>query len=395
MSDARTADVAAVVRLIDERVRHLAAESVSLLEAGGRVLARDVVSAADVPGFRRATMDGYAVRAEETPCTLRVAGASAPGRAPDAAVAPGTCVRILTGAPLPEGADAVVAEEDAEQEGETVRVRAASAPGRNVGEVGEDIRSGSLLLRAGRRLKPQDVGVIASIGLKTAYCVRRPRVAILVTGDELLPAGERPTGFKIADANSPTLVDLVRRDGGTPLTGPIVPDDRELVREALSVSIREADCILATGGASVSAKDHLPALVEELGELPVRGVAIRPSRLTSVGFVSGKPVFLLPGNSAGCLCAYDFFAGRAVRLLGGRHAEWPYTKVRLPLAQEIASQPGRTDYVRVRIEEGKVTPLAIRGAASLSSTSRAHGFVVVERDVEGCAEGEPVSVFLY
>ncbi len=403
MNDARMrADVGAVVRLIDERVRHLAAESVSLLEAGGRVLARDVVSAADVPGFRRATMDGYAVRAEETvgatpgePRTFRVAGGSAPGGPPDAAVSAGACVRILTGAPLPEGADAVVPAEDADLDGQTVQVQGAVTPGRNVGEIGEDIRAGALLLRAGRRLKPQDVGVLASIGLKTAYCVRRPRVAILVTGDEILPAGERPAAFKIADANSPMLVDLVRRDGGTPLTGPIVPDDRELVREALSVSLREADLILATGGASFSSKDHLPALVEELGELPVRGVAIRPSRLTSVGFVANKPVFLLPGNSAGCLCAYDFFAGRAVRLLGGRHAEWPYTKVRLPLAGEIASEPGRTDYVRVRIEEGKVVPLAIRGAASLSSTSRAHGFVVVERDVEGHGEGEPVSVFLY
>lgn len=408
MSDVRMrgfrerADVDAVVRLIDERVRHLAAESVVLIEAGGRVLARDAVSAVNVPGFPRAAMDGYAVRAEETsgatpddPRPLRVAGSSMPGVAPGAAVEAGTCVRIMTGAPLPEGADSVVPAEEADLDGETVRVRAPATPGRNVGEIGEDVRTGALVLRAGRRLRPQDLGVLASIGVKQLLCVRKPRVALLVTGNELLPAGEMPHGFKIADANSPMLVDLVRRDGGTPLTGPIVPDDRDAVREALLVSVRDADCVLASGGSSAGEEDHLPSLVQELGELPIHGVAMRPARPTGVGFVSEKPVFLLPGNPVSCLCAYDFFAGRAIRRLAGRHPDWPYTKIRLPLAKEIASQQGRTDYVRVRIEEGKVLPLAIRGASILSSTTRAHGFVVVEKDLEGYAEGETVGVYLY
>jgi molybdopterin molybdotransferase len=395
-------DVDAVVRLIDERVRHLAAESVALLEAGGRVLARDAVSAVNVPQFPRAAMDGYAVRAEETfgatpddPRPFKLVGSSMPGAAPSAGVEAGTCVRIMTGAPMPEGADAVVPAEEADLDGETVRVRAPATPGRNVGEIGEDVRTGALVLRAGRRLRPQDLGVLASIGARNPMCVKKPRVSLLVTGNELLPAGERPTGFKIADANSPMLIDLVRRDGGTPLTGPIVPDSRDAVREALEVSVRDSDCVLASGGSSVGTEDHVPTLVQELGELPVHGIAMRPSSPAGVGFVSGKPVFLLPGNPVSCLCAYDFFAGRAIRRLGGRHPEWPYTKIRLPLARKIASQLGRTDYVRVRIEEGKVLPLAIRGAAILSSTTRAHGFVVVEKDLEGYAEGEMVGVLLY
>lgn len=408
MSDVRMrgfrdrADVDAVVNLIDRRVRHLAAEPVALLEAGGRVLARDAVAAVDVPGFRRAAMDGYAVRAEETfgatpddPRPFRIAGTSMPGKGPDAAVVPGACVRIMTGAPMPEGADAVVPAEEADVEGGTVRVRAAATPGRNVGEVGEDVRAGALVLRAGRRLRPQDLGVLASIGAGQPVCVRRPRVAILVTGNELLPAGERPTGFRIADANSPMLIDLVRRDGGVPLTGPIVEDDRAAVQEALLVSVRGADCVLASGGSSVGTEDHLPSLVAELGELPVHGVAMRPSSPAGLGFVEKKPVFLLPGNPVSCLCAYDFFAGRAIRRLGGRHPEWPYAKVRMPLARKIASQLGRTDYVRVRIEEGKVVPIAVRGAAILTTTTRAHGFVVVEKDLEGHAEGETVAVHLY
>jgi molybdopterin molybdotransferase len=216
-----------------------------------------------------------------------------------------------------------------------------------------------------------------------------------VTGNELLPAGDRPTGFKIADANSPMLVDLVRRDGGTPLLGPIVPDDREAVREALEVSVRDSDCVLASGGSSVGTEDHLPSLVREMGELPIHGVAMRPSSPAGMGFVAGKPLFLLPGNPVSCLCAYDFFAGRAIRRLAARHPDWPYTKARMPLARKIASQVGRTDYVRVRIEEGKVLPLSTRGASILTSTTRAHGFVIVEKDLEGYAEGAPVSVYLY
>ncbi len=408
MSDVRMrgfrerADVAAVVRLIDERVKHLAAESVALIEAGGRVLARDAVSAINVPGFRRAAMDGYAVKAEETfgatpddPRPFRVVGSSMPGAAPDAAVETGACVRIMTGAPLPEGADAVVPAEEADLDGETVRVRAPATPGKHVGEIGEDVRPGNVVLRAGRRLRPQDLGVLASIGVKQLLCVKKPRIAILVTGNELLPAGEFPRDFKIADANSPMLIELVRRDGGTPLTGPIVPDDREAIREALLVSARDADCVLASGGSSVGVEDHMPSLVQELGELPIHGVAMRPSSPAGVGFISKKPVFLLPGNPVSCLCAYDFFAGRAIRRLAARHPEWPYTKIRLPLAKKIASQLGRTDYVRVRIEEGKVVPLAIRGASILTSTTRAHGFVVVEKDLEGHAEGETIGVYLY
>jgi molybdopterin molybdotransferase len=343
-------------------------------------------------------MDGYAVRAAdttETPQPLRVGGVSVPGVAPPNAVEAGSCVRILTGAPMPNGADAVVPFEEADLDGETVRVRAAVAAGRHVSEVGEDVRAGSVVLRAGRRLRPQDLGVLASIGVQRPLCVKKPRVAILVTGNELLPAGERPREFRIPDSNSPMLIDLVRRDGGTPLLGPIVADDAHALREALEVSVRDSDCVLTVGGSSAGDEDRVPALVREVGELPVHGVALRPGGPAGIGFVSGKPVFLLPGHPVSCLCAYDFLAGRAIRRLAGRHPEWPYTKVRMSLAQEIPSQAGRTDYVRVRIEHGKVLPVSTRGASILTSTTRAHGFVVVDKDIQGYAEGETVGVHLY
>ena len=408
MDDVRTrgfktrTDVESVTRLIDERVRTLSRETVPILEAGDRVLARDATAMVDVPAFRRAAMDGYAVVADDTfgatptdPRPLRVVGESMPGRAATVEVGPGICVRIMTGAPVPDGADAVVPFEQTERTDETVRVTAAVTPAKNVGDIGEDISRGTVVLRAGRRLKPQDVGVLASLGFAQVSVVRQPRVALLVTGDELLPPGTMPKGHAIVDSNTPMLVCLVRRDGGTPRTGPIVKDDRAALADALRAAVADADAVLLSGGSSVGVEDHGPGLVRELGELPVHGIAMRPSSPAGVGFIAEKPVFLLPGNPVSCLCAYDFFAGRAVRRLAGRHPGWPHMVVRMPLQRKIASEIGRTDYVRVRIEHEEVVPLAIRGAAILSSTTRAHGFVIVKKDAEGYAEGAPVSVFLY
>jgi molybdopterin molybdotransferase len=318
-----------------------------------------------------------------------------PGAPTDVEVGPGVCVRIMTGAPVPAGADAVVPFEQTERAEEAVRVTAAVTPGCNVGAIGEDISRGTTVLKAGRRLKPQDTGVLASLGFARVSVVQQPRVALVVTGDELLPPGEMPTGHAIVDSNTPMLLGLVRRDGGTLLTGPIVKDDRTALADALSAAVKDADAVLLSGGSSVGVEDHGPGLVRELGELAVHGIAMRPSSPAGVGFISGKPIFLLPGNPVSCLCAYDFFAGRAVRRLGGRRPGWPHAVLRMPLQRKIASAIGRTDYVRVRIERDGVVPLAIRGASILSSTTRAHGFVIVDKDAEGYGEGAPVAVYLY
>ncbi|MDH3592060.1 MAG: molybdopterin molybdotransferase MoeA [Planctomycetota bacterium] len=396
------ASVESVIALIDARVRNLSHEPVPLLEAGGRVLARDAHAMTNVPAFPRAAMDGYAVRAEETfgaaegdSLRLEVRGECLPGRAPDASVDPGTCVRIMTGAPLPPGADAVVPFEQTAPDGDHALIKGAVTPGKNVGAIGEDIEKGATVLRAGRRLKPQDLGVLSSLGYARISCVRRPRVGLVVTGAELLPPGATPEGFAIVDANTPMLIELVKRDGGTLLAGPIVKDDRDALREAIQVCAAQTECVLIAGGSSVGRKDHAPSLIRELGELPVHGVAMRPSSPAGAGFLGDTPAFLLPGNPVSCLCAYEFFAGRAIRRLAGRSPRWPHTTVRMPLAKKIASELGRTDYVRVRIEGARVIPIAIRGASILSSTTRAHGFVIVPADAEGHAEGDPVDVRLY
>jgi molybdopterin molybdotransferase len=394
------AEVGAVTALIDARVPRLPPEEVDLHAAAGRVLAADVTAGVPVPAFDRAAMDGYALRGGETfgagpynPLEFEVIGLALPGRPFAGRVEAGQAVRIMTGAPLPDGADAVLPAENAEEAGGRVRVSDAVPPGRHVGRRGEDIDAGAVVLRAGRVLRPQDVAVLASLGATPVAVQRRPRVAVVVTGDELLPAGSKPVGYRIVDSNSVMLEALLRRDGGLPVVLPLVPDTREAVQAALVGT--DADALLVSGGSSVGQEDHAPRVLAELGELAVHGVALRPASPAGVGFLKGRPTFLLPGNPVSCLCAYDLFAGRAVRRLGGRPPEMPYRTATLPLGRKIASAVGRVDYVRVRVEGGQVEPLATSGAAILSSTTRADGFVLVPRDSEGHAAGEQVKVHLY
>lgn len=397
---AQRMDVEEVERLLRGHTTVLPSESVELADLVGRVLTEAVEARVDVPSFDRSAMDGYAVRGEDTfgasdygPLTLQIVGEAYPGRPFDGRVGPGEAARIMTGAPLPAGADAVVMAEVCTEADARVEVREAVSPRKHVGAVGEDIRAGDVVLHAGRRLRAQDAGLLASIGVARAGCVRRPRVRMAITGDELLPAGSQPEGAQIVDSNSPMLRALVERDGGVDAGCELLPDRPERIRAALEAG--GADVVLVSGGSSVGQEDHAPRLVAELGTLDFHGVSMRPSSPAGGGRIGEHAVFLLPGNPVSCLCAYEFFAGPTIRALGGRSRRWPHVRVRLPLARKISSQVGRTDYVRVGIEAGLVVPLATSGASILSSTVRADGVVLVARDLEGMPEGAEVEVLLY
>lgn len=394
--------VAEVHALIAARVRMLGAEAVGLFEAGGRVLAAEVVAGSPVPAFDRAAMDGYAVRGEETfgcsaynPAVFTLVGVARPGRPCAAAVGPGEAVEIATGSSLPEGADAVVKVESTATDDRFVSVTEPTPPGKHVGHRGEDLAAGTVVLAAGRVLRPQDLGILSAVGRRTASVVKRPRVTVVVTGDELLEPGAPAHGCRIADSNSVMLAALVGRDGGSVrVVGP-VRDDPRLVREAVVAALEASDALIVSGGSSTGPEDHAPGVVAELGELVAHGVGLRPASPTGLGFVRGIPVLLAPGNPVSCLCAYDFFGGSIVRLLGGRARDWPYRRLVLPMGRKLASVVGRVDYARVRVEGGRVEPLAISGASVLSSTTRAAGFVVVPADLEGYPEGAEVTVWFY
>lgn len=395
----RRTPVAEAWAWLDGQVRALGIEMVCIAQAAGRVLAAGIVSAVNVPGFDRSMMDGFALHAAATlgasaynRMPLEIIGESLPGRPFPGSVGPGQAVRIMTGAPVPAGADAVLPAEYVEVVGNSVLAEGEVAPGKNIGRLGEDIAAGVQVLPPGRVLRPQDLGLLASIGVDQIAVVRRPRVRIVITGNELLPPGSMPQGFQIVDSNGIMLAALVARDGGEPVGESIVPDEADAILAALR---SDADIVLVSGGSSVGQEDLAPRLVQEHGRLAIHGIAMRPSSPTGMGTLDGRLVLLLPGNPVSCLCAYDFFAGRAIRQLGGRAADWPHRRLRAPLMRKVVSAVGRLDYLRVRLSAGEVEPLAIAGASVLSSTTRADGFVIIPPDSEGYPPGTEVEVLLY
>lgn len=385
---------------IDTHTVPLPSKSTGLDALRGRILAMDMRSTMNVPAFDRSAMDGYALRGAESvgasnynPLSFTICGQSMPGQPYVGTVLPGTAVRIMTGAPLPEGADAVLPAEYAQEISGCVQITSPIAPGKHVGRMGEDVTEGSVVLAAGRTLRAQDVGLLASIGIAQAEVIRRPRISILATGNELVTPGTVKGLHQIYDSNSSMLRGLCERDGAEVIEQLHLEDDREQIRQAMLKP--EADVVLISGGSSVGSEDHAPTLLAELGELAVHGVAMRPSSPVGFGRIGNTLVFLLPGNPVSCLCAYDFFAGRAIRRLGARRTEWPYAQTQETLSRKIVSAVGRVDYCRVRRIDGGVEPIALSGAAILSSTSRADGFVIVPAASEGYAPGQSISVYHY
>ncbi len=391
--------VTEALQWIDQTARALPPVTVGLPNAAGRVLAEDVASEVDVPGFDRAMMDGFALLSADTlgastynPLNLEIIGEVLPGQPYDGRIATGQAVRIMTGAPMPEGANAVLPVEKTQSSGTTVSVLGEVAEQKNVGLRGEDIQSGQIVLRSGRRLRPADLGVLSSIGVGDASVVGRARVRIIITGNELLPCGSKPRDCQIVDSNGPMLTALVQRDGGIVVNNQIVEDDRSSILEAMRDDV---DVVIVSGGSSVGLEDHAPQLLAENGQLAIHGVAMRPSSPSGMGRLDQRLVFLLPGNPVSCLCSYDFFAGRALRILSGRRPDWPYAKRRLSLRRKLVSQVGRVDYARVAIVDGHVEPLAVSGASMLTSTTRADAFVVIPADSEGFPAESEVELFLY
>ena len=337
-------EVGALQALIRQHTAQAGSESVSLHRAGGRVLASDVISRVNVPAFPRSAMDGYALKSEETfgagqynPLTFQVIGEVTPGTTFDGVVEPGQAVRIMTGAPIPEGADAVLMAEYTSESDGIMTATDSVTPKKHIGAIGEDIQSDSRLFLAGRRLRAQDLGILASIGTAEVNVCKNPVITMLITGNELLKPGEKPSGVKIVDSNSIMLQSLLERDGGVVGETLHLPDDREAIRDALLNA--PGDIMLTTGGTSVGVEDHAPMLVAEEGELLVHGVAMRPSAPTGFGIAANRPVFLLPGNPVSCLAAYDFFVALAVRRMAGRQENWPYRRYRSRKAPMPCSWP--------------------------------------------------------
>lgn len=382
-------------------------ETVPLLAALGRALAADVVSAIDLPPFDRSTVDGWAVRAPETsaatsghPARLRHAGEVRMGAAAALILGPGGVVRIPTGGMLPEGADAVVMQEDVDTQGDVILVRRAVRAGENIVAHGADVQAGEAILRRGRRLRAADLGILAGVGLDRVDVFLPPRVAILATGDEVIPAGAPLAAGRVRDMNSPALAGAVLAAGGIPTLCGIVGDERSAVDEALRRALIDHDMVLVSGGSSVGERDVAAAAIGALGPpgVIVHGIAVRPGKPTVLAAAGAVPVIGLPGNPVSALVIFDLFARPALdEMLGGNPASRPWALVRARLAEALPAAGAREDHRRVRLEsrpDGLWARPLPAGSQILTSLARADGIVVVPASSAGFTEGEDVEVRL-
>lgn len=391
------------------RVTPLPAETIPIAEALGRILAADVRAAVDLPPFANSSMDGFAVRAADTagaPVRLDVVMDIPAGTAPQRPLESGQAARIMTGAPLPNGADAVVPVEQTDSEwtpgsaaapSPAVLIRQAVAPGASVRPAGEDVRAGQIVLEAGRALRPQDIGMLASLGHERVAVTPRPRVAIVSTGDELLEVSEPLRPGKIRDSNSYTVAGMVTQCGGEALRLPIARDTLESVRGVFRQALAaETHVIISSAGVSVGAADVVRTVLDELGEIGFWRVNVRPGKPLAFGHLGGVPFFGLPGNPVSAMVTFDIFVRPFLLRLQNR--DTAAVTVTAITGEDIQSD-GRRSYLRVRLaHEGGQLVARMTGTQSsgaLLSMVLADGLLIVPEDVTFVPAGSPLEVRLF
>ncbi|MFC6835058.1 molybdopterin molybdotransferase MoeA [Halomarina ordinaria] len=388
---------AARERLLDVATPHERTDRLPVANADGRMLAGAVSAERAVPHYARAAMDGYAVCARDTfgasdrsPTVLREA---------DEEVADGEAVRVHTGSALPPGADAVVMVEQTERvpvgEGTDVEVFDALAEGENVGPVGEDVDAGQALYEAGHRLRPSDLGLLRSTGVRGVEVYERPTVGVVPTGEELVERDPGPG--EVVETNALTVSRYVEAWGGRATYRDVVTDDREALRAAIERDLTK-DVVVTTGGSSVGARDLIPEVVDDLGEVLVHGVALKPGHPCALGVVRETPVVMLPGYPVACIVNAVQFLRPLLKHVG-HLPHVPHPTREATLARKVRSEPGVRTFVRVEVDQGdegedglRATPTRASGSGVLSSVALADGWVVVPESREGMPEGETVSV---
>ena len=390
---------AALSRLLDA-VPSLDAEEVALELAVRRVLAAPVIARWDLPGFDNSAMDGYAVRTSEVvgasagaPVRLPVRGEVAAGRQAEA-LATGTAMRIFTGAALPAGADAVVRQEDTRRDGDIVLIDVAVTPGTAVRRRGEDIAAGTTVLRPGGRMSPADVAVAAAAGWGSVRVGRRPRVAVVATGDELRAAGSDLDGAQVADSNSPMIAAAVRDAGGEPVLCGIASDDPAALRITLRAATETSDLIVSSAGVSVGDHDHVHDVLAELGEIAVWRVAMRPGKPLLIGRAGTVPFIGLPGNPVSSSVTFELFARPAILKLQGA-SEVKRRRVQVRLGEDMEKPPGLETYARARlVESNGDLPVALssggQGSHMLGALIAADVLLVLPAEPASMARGSVV-----
>jgi len=383
-------------------------EVVQLSEAYNRALADDVVSPYDIPPFTRSTVDGYAVKASDTfgaeenrPATLRLAGRVNIGEAPKAKVRKGTLTEIVTGAPIPEGADAVVMIEYTERKGDSVLVRQAVSHGENVMKAGSDIRKGETVLKKSTLLLPYEIGALAAIGSVKVAVYKRPKVPIFSTGAEVIEPGKPLTLGKIFDINAHALSAAVQECGCEPLNMGIVQDEPHQMKTAFQKALKTADLVITSGGVSVGPTDIIPKVLDTLGKpgVIVYGIAIRPGKPTTIALVNDIPVFSLPGHPASSLLIFHVFVRPILTGMAGRREQFPVT-VEAGVSERLFPSRGRRTYVTVTLRkssDGRIIALPVSTGLSgaITTLSKADGFLIINETQQFIEKGACVDVELF
>jgi len=371
-------------------------ESVRTLAASGRVIAEDVPADRDYPPFARSARDGFAVRASDLPGQLKIIGEVRAGQVFDGAIGAGEAVEIMTGAPMPEGSDAVVMVEHTERTGDLVRISLQPEPGDHFSRRGIEAHAGAVVLGAGRRLAFAEIALLAMVGRECVQAFRKPRVAVLPTGDEIVEAGERrPQPFQIRNSNAWSLAAQVERAGGSPEILPIARDNYESTRTMIERGLK-ADLLLLSGGVSAGKYDIVETVLSDLGaEFFFDRVKIQPGQPVVYGSVRGKQFFGLPGNPASTMVTFEVFARAAVELLGGAN-EAPLPLLRAKLTGRFRHKPGLTRFLPARLspDGSTVCPEPWQGSGDVAALARANAFLVAEADRETWEEGEDIRVLI-
>ena len=374
--------------------------TVPLNEALHRVLATDLIAKEDLPRFDKSAVDGYALKAQDTtgasqfnPATFQITESEE--------VNSKQAKQIWTGNPLPKGADAVVMIENTKKRDGKLEVWIQLATGGNVSKKGEDVKKAENILKAGTRLKPYHLALLAAMGNSEAKVAEKPRIAILATGNELAEAGSKPSGNQIFESNRVMLAAMCRELGAEPVDLGIAKDDTAEIAEKLEIGLRECDAVITSGGTSVGELDLVPDAVNKTGKpgVVVHGLALRPAMPTALAALDGKPVMILSGNPVAAIIGFEVFARPLICKMLGMKKEEPRPTVKAVMTRKVATALGRKTFVRVRVTQKNgeffAEPVSARGSGAISTMTRGNGFVIVPENREGVTEGEVMLVCLF
>ena len=385
-------------------------ETVSIENALGLALSKDIISPENLPGFSRSSMDGYAVMARDTfgatesmPAFLELSGEVLMGQNPDITASRGKAIKISTGGMLPRGTDSVVMLEYCHNIDEnTIEVSRAISPLENVISPGDDFKEKAVVFESGSRIRPQDIGLLAGLGVSSAAVFRRPRVAIISTGDEVVPINKDPEPGQVRDVNSYTLSAFCRQMGAEPTIMGLCRDDFSELRELMEKSLAFADTVWVSGGSSVGTRDMTLKVLESFDdmELLVHGISISPGKPTIIARIGDRAVFGLPGHAASAMVIAEVFLKKfLLRLLGCNSDDHEFNGIiKAEMSRNVESKSGRDDFIRVRLEKdnGNLAAVPIFGKSGLISTLvDAHGLVRIDRNSEGVYRGQVVDVLLF